>query len=917
MRVLRWFLFCLTVCVVGAALSSGAAWADDGPVRLRVVGTSGGEPVGFEVTNTGSTPCKVVTVPDGALMITSVVRDGKVLQPEMTTRFYPVPLRSLRHRAVKTLAPGASLRLEDGDESGVLASVAWSDRAKYLTQRWRVDQPGTYRVTARLMPPLEDLSAGACRLPVAETSSTFTVAGRPWLPGSAALLGAGVLVVLLLVMVAVLTGRSRRRRRRRWAGPYGTGVLLMLMAAGIVGVDQRPAAAVLKPSSDKAFQKMIDGCLTRIRAVGDPGDVLARIQASKNAVSIVRTARRTGLDGDFSDALHPETESVPGKGSPVRISWNPANTEPLEPGVPEDVCSGLFHELSHAADSADGIADDSPCGSSAGDPFSEVKATLLENTYRRRQHLPERTKYSKPLPSSLERCLPPDVPKPTTQPTISCGPLCGVDDGDPHLRTFDQRRYDLQAVGEFVLVRTADRSLEVQARQSPFPGSRTVSVVTGVAVKTGGGRVTIYLNPQGSPRVLVNGVATSLRSGEVTLPGGAVLHGQAPDPASTGDNARRSVTLRTPAATIAVSPVGAWALNVQIDPAPALAGKPSGLLGNFDGDPANDLRTKDGTTLTDLAHDKLYGQYANSWRVTDADTLFDYAPGQSTLTFTDRSFPDPSAPGPSPQALQAATAICRAAGITDPAALTSCAYDVAVTGQTSFADAAAYRTSTGSAGTPVEAGSRHPLPAPAATLLFSGTIGQAGQRIVYRLDGTAGQIIYFEGLDTCANAPNAPIRRYSFASPTGALVPAYINTCQDGGRLVLKETGTHTLTVYGDPGVTGPYRVQIAGVRPDRAATTTIGSTLTGTIDMAGAQDAYTFTASAGQTVTFHGEGTCPTTGMLRYTMYAPSGAYGEVAYIPACRTTPTITLKETGTYHLVVYADARTTGSYRLHLTR
>ena len=43
----------------------------------------------------------------------------------------------------------------------------------------------------------------------------------------------------------------------------------------------------------------------------------------------------------------------------------------------------------------------------------------------------------------------------------------------PHIVTFDQNRYDLQSVGEFVLAKSGD--LEVHVRQAAFAGSRTVS----------------------------------------------------------------------------------------------------------------------------------------------------------------------------------------------------------------------------------------------------------------------------------------------------------------------------------------------------------------------------------------------------------------------------------------------------------
>ena len=39
-----------------------------------------------------------------------------------------------------------------------------------------------------------------------------------------------------------------------------------------------------------------------------------------------------------------------------------------------------------------------------------------------------------------------------------------------HMETIDQQEYDLQAAGEYVLLRSADGSIEMQGRQIPFPG---------------------------------------------------------------------------------------------------------------------------------------------------------------------------------------------------------------------------------------------------------------------------------------------------------------------------------------------------------------------------------------------------------------------------------------------------------------
>ncbi|NJN21613.1 MAG: hypothetical protein HC812_11085 [Leptolyngbya sp. RL_3_1] len=43
--------------------------------------------------------------------------------------------------------------------------------------------------------------------------------------------------------------------------------------------------------------------------------------------------------------------------------------------------------------------------------------------------------------------------------------------------------------------------------------------------------------------------------------------------------------------------------------------------------------------VEDAYFDRLYRQFGDSWRITQADSLFDYRSGESTVTFTDRNFP--------------------------------------------------------------------------------------------------------------------------------------------------------------------------------------------------------------------------------------------------------------------------------------
>ncbi len=82
--------------------------------------------------------------------------------------------------------------------------------------------------------------------------------------------------------------------------------------------------------------------------------------------------------------------------------------------------------------------------------------------------------------------------------------------------------------------------------------------------------------------------------------------------------------------------------NLSYQYLPRTGAKPSltGILGT--GNTLTQIVDRDGAVLPlsdpDF-HQKLYSQFANSWRVSQASSLFDYGPGQSTATFTDPKIP--------------------------------------------------------------------------------------------------------------------------------------------------------------------------------------------------------------------------------------------------------------------------------------
>jgi hypothetical protein len=274
-------------------------------------------------------------------------------------------------------------------------------------------------------------------------------------------------------------------------------------------------------------------------------------------------------------------------------------------------------------------------------------------------------------------------PSPGNLPPLCCendtSGSCGNQSGDPHFTTFDGLAYDFQGVGEFILVKSLvpEDTFEVQSRYCPWGNSKGVSVTKAVAMKIDQDKVGYYLGMD--PPLVVNRTPTKLESGNsITLPsGGSIVR--------AGTIYRFSTTDGN---IVETSDRGAH-MSVTVRISASKYGKVMGLLGNADQNTENDVTIRDGNVLGTNPHfDDLYPGYADSWRITQEQSLFHDANGETTETCTERNFPriqTTTANLPENYRVKAEQ-ICRAAGITNPILLDNCILDFALTGDISFVD---------------------------------------------------------------------------------------------------------------------------------------------------------------------------------------------------------------------------------------
>jgi ELWxxDGT repeat protein len=201
----------------------------------------------------------------------------------------------------------------------------------------------------------------------------------------------------------------------------------------------------------------------------------------------------------------------------------------------------------------------------------------------------------------------------------------GVSSGDPHLVTFDQFHYDFQATGDFVLTRALDSDLEVQVRQAPWVLNPDTTLNVALATLVDGNHVEFYID---QPAPIVNGVLLALQTGQSqSLGQGLISRTSISGYGMLGD----LYTITYPNGDVLTNKVFQGFL---MDPSLDLAGSKAvtGLLGNNNGNAGDDLVLQDGLVLSNpLDPNVLYGDFANSWRVSDAQSLFSSAVSLAAL----------------------------------------------------------------------------------------------------------------------------------------------------------------------------------------------------------------------------------------------------------------------------------------------
>ncbi|XP_061188743.1 mucin-4-like [Saccostrea echinata] len=218
--------------------------------------------------------------------------------------------------------------------------------------------------------------------------------------------------------------------------------------------------------------------------------------------------------------------------------------------------------------------------------------------------------------------------------------------GDPHITTFDGFKYTFNGVGEFMLMKTVDGSFQSQIRFEQFRKENGNLVDASIC--------TAFASQDLNSSVVVEVLLNSIRTADVLVNGNVIDFDETNPHHVEGITVSQFTTNSTSVNTtnrefiIAFASFGisfkAIASSSMLNILPvignsSLFGNLRGLLGDFDKDSSNDLKSPTGEILhPNSTSEKIYDRFGNQWRIAENESLFTYGSGKSYSDYQKLSF---------------------------------------------------------------------------------------------------------------------------------------------------------------------------------------------------------------------------------------------------------------------------------------
>lgn len=256
----------------------------------------------------------------------------------------------------------------------------------------------------------------------------------------------------------------------------------------------------------------------------------------------------------------------------------------------------------------------------------------------------------------------------------------GVGWGDPHLITSDGFLYDFHGVGEFIAAKSLTDNFEVQVRQgNPYVSNPQTTYNTAIAIQTGKDIVCYVAEGK---KLWINNEQRSLQFSHIPLTGNAFIKKE------TTAKYDRIIIQHTAGDQVVLIVSNLPYLDYHLRLTDYRKQKMQGLMGNYDGNPDNDLVLRNGSKVQ-KKHEALYPKFADDWRIEQSKSLFRYEAGKNTESYTRRDLPAKTVTFDMEKYTWAEKE-CRSAGIQDEPFLSGCIVDVYTSGDPSVAQSAAH-----------------------------------------------------------------------------------------------------------------------------------------------------------------------------------------------------------------------------------